>query len=328
MRDNINWIIESHRKRARSTQVKKHTVIEPSTELVYQELISRENPVSDQDSHLDECAKKYHRSGSLKKLFSGAFIGFVEISVGHPLWVLKTRTQQKYPFRLHPKVLYKGFSVNFFNEVLIATSQVYISMSFEDALASQRVNGITGKIASGLIGGGMSTLITTPAELVMTIQHRDNVNPINVIKKIVNKYGVKQLFVGGVGTAFRESFFVAGYYSFVPLLKPVFVERFHTGELGSSLLSGVFSGATSAVLSQPWDTIKTEQQARADKKNQQFFRTMHRLYQSNGIKGFFSGTLARMTRSISATTIMGNLLDKINSIDEEDSADEIGMIIR
>jgi Mitochondrial carrier protein len=326
MKDGISWIIEANRRR--KAQVEKPILDTPSAKpaifkhsksnngerQLSSDGVNEVKEVTDvhQSRHPGDTSK---RNSTLKKLFNGAFIGFSEISIGHPLWVTKTRIQQNYPLSIHPKILYKGFSVNACNEMLIATSQIYVSMSIEEILVSQNVNSITRKIVSGLIGGGISTLITTPAELVMTIQHRDNVSSVRVVENIISKYGVKRLFVGGIGTAFRESFFVAGYYSIVPLLKPVFIHRLNTGDLGAALLSGVVAGGTSAILSQPWDTIKTEQQARVDKENQRFFHNMYRVYQSNGLKGFFSGTVARSARAITATTIMGNLLDKLNTHD-------------
>jgi solute carrier family 25 2-oxodicarboxylate transporter 21 len=167
------------------------------------------------------------------------------------------------------------------------------------------------KIAIAAFSGFASAFIATPTDLIIIQQQKMKTSLSKATNAVLQKYGFRGLYKGLFGCSMRESLFACGLLGVSPVLKRTFVEKFETSTYVSGMLAAVTAGVISAVLSHPFDTVKTCQQADlgfegAAVRFDTFANTARTIYKENGenLSVFFRGITPRTLRIIGAVFII------------------------
>lgn len=118
------------------------------------------------------------------------------------------------------------------------------------------------KLGIAATAGGLSALISGPAELILIRQQRFGSELVATTKDILVR---KEIFRGFSLAFWRDSIYVCGYLGLTPLWKEqlmkMFPDKFGGKPLAASMIASVAAGLVAAVGTQPFDTIKTRYQA-------------------------------------------------------------------
>ena len=242
----------------------------------------------------------WHKSAGI-----GLVVGSTEAYVNHPLWALKTRMQAGYHFTLNPRVLYRGVVSHATSSVPLDALQISVSRFVMERFFSAETPIEKKRIVGGLVGGCSAALISCPAELIMTYQ-QNNMDFRSAVAKITQLGRLQNLYRGFLPTIGRESLFCCGFFSGVPLIKQKLVDLGHS-ELVSTFVSGILCGIGTAIISHPFDTIKTVVQASEEKKSGRAIAV--EIFHKQGWSGYFTGLTMRLARVTSAVLILGGFND-------------------
>ncbi|OGT16165.1 MAG: hypothetical protein A3I12_03005 [Gammaproteobacteria bacterium RIFCSPLOWO2_02_FULL_38_11] len=262
--------------------------------------------------------------------FIGGAAGIAEIALNHPLWVMKTRIQNHYPFTLSLGVLYKGILAHATSEVGLCVIQVVIAIQTQETLNKKLTHyqnqfnlDFYSAFLGGFLGGGISALITNPTELIMTIQQKRVKHQTSMLQEhhhfstlaieIAKKYNPRRLFSGFTGTSLREAFYTAGFFAGTPALTKR-IEPYFPYPLLSMAVSGATVGLGAAIITHPFDTLKTVQHGEADNtKACSLTQAFKKIYTTRGVLGFFDGLVARASRVALATSVIGTTIELMRS---------------
>lgn len=241
----------------------------------------------------------------------GSVTALTEVCVTHPLWTIKTKIQQGTPINYHPKHLYKGFATNALGFMPITATQVGANQWIQQHIFADKPTYIQAILSS--FGAGIaSSVISCPVERIMTLQGKYVNNCfMDVTSQQFKQQGLTGFFTGQMATALREGSFSVFFISIAPALKKELVP-YCINDPVASLVSGVMSGIGATCVSQPVDTIKTIQQS-SNKTNIGFFKTANNIYSSQGLAGFFKGTISRSSSIIVAVTLMSWMKEKLEA---------------
>lgn len=216
-------------------------------------------------------------------------IGFLnataENTITQPLDMIKNYAQQKQktPLRLGLRALYRGFWTN--------TASYAPTVAMQTAahgLTKDKLNPEISAITAGLF----SALITAPTESIVIHQQNTGLSAKEVASKLIKENAYKKIFRGLTPTMLREAAFAGGYLAFVKRAKEILKEHGITNSIELTLFAGIPVGLATAVLTQPADTIKTIMQGNY-KNNSTFRQEIQKLFEENGVKGFFRGLSTR-----------------------------------
>ena len=256
--------------------------------------------------------EKTKKPALLKHIFAGAAAGTIETVINHPLFTLKNRIQCAHKFTLNPLILYRGVLGNAASMVPLVTIQISSNIFILD-----KIHDILGiglqyeKPISAFFAGNLSSIVSTPIELTLVQQQKCNKTFARSGIDFLRNHGLKKSYTGLVGTSIRTGFVSSGFIAIMPQFKYLFQESGYNDEL-ATLLGGFGAGLLSTFLSHPFDTIKTIQQDRADTDQVlKFKETYHKIIKEKGVRGLYTGVLARSTRVISATLILGHVSTKL-----------------
>lgn len=244
----------------------------------------------------------------IESVINGSVAGAAEVFIDHPLWTAKTRAQSHQPFTFNPTVLYRGILPNAASMIPITGFQVFLNSFFQNILFGSNAE-LTNmqKIMSAAFAGAGSAFVSCKVEMVMTRQGLDKVNFSTAYKHIYKEGGLKRLYTALPMTMVREGIFTSFFLAVTPILKNEIKPYFKNDYL-ASLIAGMSAGIGATVVSQGFDTIKTNQQVDPNKNLRE---TVKKIYSGNGALGFFRGGIARGTRVMSAVTIMSFVNEKM-----------------
>jgi hypothetical protein len=262
----------------------------------------------------------------------GAFLGFTEAAINHPLWTVKTLVQEGKPLSRNLNVYYRGFYVHCISSMPLDIIQVTATRVFFEKILSDKIDPPQRRILAGFIGGTLSAFVSCPAEMVMT-QQLEGQSFLDACKLVVGQ-GPKEVellkkqsilqtsklvlysgkthrfFTALLPTIGREGLFSAGAYGVLPLIYDECKKQGLPSWIAAPT-AGVGSGILTTFLSQGFDTIKTHMQSAKDPMS------MRKALREIGTKNLFDGFGWRCARVCSAVGILGNLniyLEKILDI--------------
>lgn len=247
------------------------------------------------------------RSHATRSIIAGSVGGACAVGASYPLWTIKSRLQsnEKAKIPLTFAGLYKGvfanlLSVPFTNAVRIMTvNELRYHLFGHEHLDRMRHAFVTGA------GGAVSGVILSPTELVMRRQQIKNCNifiAVNDLKQKPFKYSMN----GSTCSAIRGGLYTVGYYAMMPDLIAWF-NQYSPYVIINTVVAGVASGATSAYLSHPFDTVKATQQLKGGDEYVGLFNATKTIYRSSGILGFFKGAVPRAANLAVTTTVLGTV---------------------
>ncbi|TMW64262.1 hypothetical protein Poli38472_012884 [Pythium oligandrum] len=269
-------------------------------------------------------SERTQRLSTLQNGVVGAMAGGVETLVMQPTSAIKNALQQHHPINWSIRALYRGVGISLVSFAPVSAMQFALNghlLSVFHPLESTSPASDGVKIAAGAIAGGISSLICSPAGLIMTLQQNTGKSCQATVTALIDRYGVKRLFRGLEMTMIRESIWCACYLA----LGPVFTQRLHLhvpsifGSVDDSTLSqrasatvvgSVLAGLVALYATQPFDTIKTVMQGEALRVSHQEatspWKATARFYHTTGrsIQPFYRGSTPRAARLIGGVFIL------------------------
>lgn len=179
-------------------------------------------------------------------------------------------------------------------------------------------------LASGALARGISATLVTPLELLRTrLQSSSSTSTSRNLTSILVELGgqVKQqgptvMFRGLVPTLYRDVPFSAIYFAGYESMKRIItgsglgernVEDSRTKEFSVAFFSGSTSGILAAIVTQPFDLIKTRLQAEAQSSKKRSNSTLEvgrRIMKAEGASALFRGLSPRVAKVAPACGIM------------------------
>lgn len=227
---------------------------------------------------------------------AGSAAAIAEVVVNHPFWTMKTRMQTGEPFTMKPNVLYRGFKLNVASMIPITVVQMWAYSVFQ----SQEFAAIQNPwsmAACAFSAGAIPAVFACPVEMVMTHMKKDD-KFSTIARMLMKQGGIQRLYAGFMMTAMRDGVFTIGYMVAPDFIKPKLQPYCETDE-SAAFWSKVVAGVGAAVVSQPFDTVKTAQQS----GKQTWKDAMKNPYKG----GFFRGV-----RVVSAVYIMSKVKDNMD----------------
>lgn len=243
-------------------------------------------------------------------LFKGCSIGAVEAGINHPLWQIKTRLQNKDPFTLNPRVLYRGIAANVISTMPLTVIQVTGTKFMEQNCKFSSRSEACQQIFNAFSGGALSAVVSTPIELLMS--HKKETESYTHIIKKIHVGGFKRFYTGFWGTTMREGIYTVGYLSAPSLVEKQLKTLFPQQSEICALVSSPIAGITAAVFSHPFDTIKARQQNMVLQTKTHFLGVAKDLVQKDGLLSFYRGLLPRGIMIASAVTILDKTSKKMD----------------
>lgn len=251
------------------------------------------------------------KPSTIENYMIGALTGLVEVLVTNPFFVIKTKMQQKKPWILTPSAYYNGAMANALGFMPITAIQVGTKKGIESKIFNNQPN-YTQQMGTAFIAGVLSSCISCPVEMIMILQ---NEHPKTSLPKLLNwqfkTQGLSSFFVGQFATSLREGGFSICFLAAPPVIKSK-LKSYGLDDASSSILSGVSSGIIATVITQPVDSIKTQQQSMVNSKLG-FFKTARNM----NISTLFKGSIARGSSLILSITLMDWVKGQLENLCEE-----------
>jgi len=154
-------------------------------------------------------------------------------------------------------------------------------------------------LISGMIAGAIESVIwTAPTERIKILQQKTperNLPIRQIIKDIIQKNGINNLYQGAIPTIIKQSTSVGVRFWMYEILKSRFKKKDESIGIIKTMFIGGFAGSFSAALNQPFDTIKTIIQAN-ENKNIGVYKTGKNIIIKYGVFGLFRGLNVRVLR--------------------------------
>ena len=209
----------------------------------------------------------------------GAVAATVETLVLQPTLYCKNAAAQGMPLTLDPRLLYRGLTASLLNEVGQLSLQFGVTGALKRLVPAD--SGGAGEVAAAMSAGAVVALLASPIELIMIQQQRFGYGLFGTVSKVVAQHGVRGL-TRGLGMAMaRDALYVGGMLGATPVchrwLETALASTDGSGSGGSggggggagsgggggggaavaSLVAAMLGGFVGAVLSHPFDVIKT-----------------------------------------------------------------------
>lgn len=247
-----------------------------------------------------------------QSILSGSLLGATEALVNHPLWTIKTRLQNREPLLYHPNILYRGLILSVLSKVPITASQVGLNRAIQTFIYNDPLELSTSQTMSCAFFAGVgSALICCPTEMIVTDKRIDNASVYKATQRLYSRGGIAKLCTGLLATALREGLFTVFFIAITPFFKTT-IQPYGLNNTSASIIAGILAGLGATVSSQAFDTIKTVQQCSNIIIG--FTPCAKKIYQTQGIPGFFNGMLPRGARVVSAVTLLGFLKEKADDL--------------
>lgn len=237
----------------------------------------------------------------------GGFAAVIETALLQPTMYAKNARQQNIPLTLDPRVYYRGIGP------ALASEMGQLSLQFGATSALKRTvfgNSPTGELGAASSAGALVALVASPCELLMIQQQRFGGGMLSTPARIVRSHG-PMVMMRGLGPAMaRDAIYVGSMLGATPVIHRSLEDLTGGGSssanilavVGASMLGGTFG----AVMSHPFDTVKTAMQGDVCQKTYGgTLETARTLMGDAGLGRLFSGVFWR-TVNITMTVYIAN----------------------
>lgn len=192
----------------------------------------------------------------------GAATSVVMGLVVQPTKYWKNAAQQRLPFTLDPRLVYRGLGVS----LISTTGETCLAFGFTGFLKKQFGTGFYGEMSSALVGGSLVAPFVSATDCVCIQQQRFGGTMAETLPRIVSEYGLfRGLFRGLTPCICRDSLYVGGMLGTTPLLQQWLMKErgwgLHAAESVASIASGVLVG----FLTCPFDAVSTSMKGDLDR---------------------------------------------------------------
>jgi len=247
----------------------------------------------------------------------GTVAAFVEAMILQPTLYWKNMAAQGMPFTADPRKIYRGTLTSVINEMQMMACQFGLngfllrhfnsSDSSSASSASSSSGGMNSDMGVALIAGGISAITTNPVELIMIQQQKFGGSFVHQVGTIGRNFGVMKngLMRGLTPCIFRDSIYTLGLLGVTPFLMNTFQNRGHNESM-SGFYASMVGGCVAALLSHPFDIVKTCMQGDLQKETYTTFaKTIVDLWKEGGITRIYAGCFWR-TVNITGTVYIAN----------------------
>lgn len=253
------------------------------------------------------CSEKQQTLTPYQAAGIGVIAGVGEVFIDQPLITIKNILQQNKNNSVRHMVKnlffdeknkfsiakwYRGSCINAASMAFITPLQMGGQALVAEKIGDQTH---TQKIFSAYIAGACASIAATPAEYIMIQQQ---IMSQSVSKTVAHLYAQKNihLFKGFIPTALRDGGFTVGYLTLGDMIK-------ETCNIHNAVIANSIAGVCAAVITHPFDTIKTIMQTH----NTSLTQTCAHIYSTGGATGFFKGLVPRGLRVILAINVMNTI---------------------
>jgi len=241
----------------------------------------------------------------------GAFAGALETCVNQPLTALKNVLQEGRKLPMNPLHYYRGLPLNVLMMTPLTAAQFGANSacrSFMRNLTGQEP-AIGGTLAAAAFAGTVSAGLATPGELVILQQQKTGQSMTQQIRSLYRTHGVTCFGRGFGMCAAREAMYASGYLGVFPVLYSWSLSTSLTQSYSENTLfltSGVIAGVLASFCSQPFDTLKTRQQAflYSNPDYLKAWNAVRIMQQKEGLSIFWKGVFPRGLRIVSAVFLL------------------------
>lgn len=176
------------------------------------------------------------------------------------------------------------------------------------------VQPVWGPLVAGAVARTWSVSVVSPLELVRTKMQSRRLSYLEIreaLKTLYQNRGVLGFWRGLGSTLLRDVPFSALYWLNYEALKSKFGPT--TPSVSFSFFAGAVSGSIAAIVTNPFDVVKTHQQIDVGEKEiysdpprrgSSMAEVLRRIYSQHGIRGLFAGLTPRLVKVAPACAIM------------------------
>jgi len=211
--------------------------------------------------------------------------------------------------------LYKGFTTSL---ATMAIGPIYVSMLEGSRSEFQK---FLNPVYSSLLAGGLSSCLAqtlaVPIDIVTQQQQvqksvgKDNLSALQIIAKVYGNEGLRGFYKGYFAALMQyvpHSAILWGSYAFFKKLSYNLLSFDFFGRDRIVVgIAGALAGLSSALLTMPFDVIRTRMQVTVDpvtSKPYNFKSTVNILYKTEGWRGFYIGLSPRLMTLIPTTFLL------------------------
>jgi hypothetical protein len=272
---------------------------------------------------------------SFQNFITGIISGITDISITHPFWNLQVMSQDGLKAKdiwkiivKNPIILYKGVLQNASTFVPLTAVRIGLSGTCENYFVKNSDHELSGlhKLSAPFLVGAFSSLVSSPTELIRTIKIKSSVleHPIgnssflHITKSYIEKEGIGALYKGTPVVAMRDGLYTAAVFRGPQVVKEI-IEPYFVNPFISTLASFSITSFFAALANTPFDTIKTNQHLSKSCSylNQtfesgSFTEACYKIYQTDGVKGFYKGFIYRIPRLSGGIVIRATIIEKMD----------------
>ncbi|CAI6339942.1 unnamed protein product [Periconia digitata] len=285
------------------------------------------------DDQLKKSVSQRPAPSAIVSLFSGAVAGGVEATATYPFEFAKTRaqlqsnsaTRSSNPFAIivntakidGVRSIYTGCTTLIVGTAFKAGVRFLSFDSIRKQLADESgaLSPMRGILAGMLAGTVESVIAVTPTERVKTaliddakkgtMQYKGG---FHACKTIIQTQGLSGLYRGLLSTTMKQSATSAVRMGSYNVMKDFSRRKNLPQNSATTFGMGAIAGVVTVYATQPFDTIKTRAQSAQGANTSEAFRSV---LQSNGIRGFWSGSTMRLGRLIFSGGIVFTVYEKV-----------------
>ncbi|EXL69996.1 hypothetical protein FOPG_14125 [Fusarium oxysporum f. sp. conglutinans race 2 54008] len=232
-----------------------------------------------------------HLAATLRPFVIGGASGLVATTCIHPIDVIKVRLQLAGQGGSSPSGLfsvargvvsqgrlldlYQGISAGYLRQLVYGTARLGLFYTFEDAFKRRAstqdrdINFVERGVA-GLLAGALGSFIGTPTEVALIRMQSDGMKPraeranyrsvFDALSRITRAEGMRGLWSGTTPTVIRACSTNFGQLTFFSEAKHQLARHTEMSSYTQSLAAAAIAGMFAAILSLPFDFVKTRMQ--------------------------------------------------------------------
>lgn len=204
---------------------------------------------------------------------------------------------------INPRVWYRGFggfAASFAPTIAVQTVAKGIFLNIFTPLYASSAAGVA------------SAIVVCPAEVVMIQQQQTGKGFLETTRHVFVTYGFFGFYRAFTHTAIREGAFAAAYLGAGPNIKER-LQSLGVNEWVAQIIAGVVAGSAAAVVSHPFDTLKTKKQGDFSTDISMVKAFFSERSWRAAINKAFAGFGWRAAMIITATTVMPFVQEKLNT---------------
>lgn len=278
---------------------------------------------------------------------AGWMAGGVSIIVGHPLDTIKTRLQTMNAYAGFTDCLakivknesmfglYKGMFLPFMtagalHSLLFATYATTLRFLNPERWRTSKQETLPLKeiVLATYVSAVVQLIPGIPIELVKTklqvqcdsklfnwrtskVLQSDKVShrPRDLIVTVYKKHGIRGLYKGGFPMFLRDTLGI-GFYLPMYETSKFYLTKSGCNETLSEILAGGTAGSLSWMCICPFEVIKNLSQTRQEASNGKLMLTAKKIFESDGIAGFYKGCITLLTRGFIVNAILFVVYEK------------------